>query len=220
MMCSCVAGVYNEYLLKRESGNTNIFVQNIYMYLNSLLCNSIVLLGTGSLSHAFSADALSAIFVPSVVILMVNNAAAGITTSFFLKILNSILKTFTGAIELTVSAVVCYFLFGIPITLNMVISIVVVSYATMLYSLSPVQNLNTKTADYNSETYDPLVHVEKGRKISETWFTSPRWRSFSNDNSRYMPTLHLETFPKDVLCHRSQDFRYCDRLEELLSAVL
>lgn len=40
ILCSCLAGVYNEYLLKKGQGvNVNIYVQNIYMYTDSILCN-------------------------------------------------------------------------------------------------------------------------------------------------------------------------------------
>jgi len=40
ILCSCLAGVYNEYLLKKGQGvNVNVYVQNIYMYTDSILCN-------------------------------------------------------------------------------------------------------------------------------------------------------------------------------------
>lgn len=40
ILCSCLAGVYNEYLLKKGQGiNVNIYLQNIYMYTDSILCN-------------------------------------------------------------------------------------------------------------------------------------------------------------------------------------
>lgn len=40
IFCSCLAGVYNEYLLKKGQGvKVNVYVQNIYMYTDSILCN-------------------------------------------------------------------------------------------------------------------------------------------------------------------------------------
>jgi len=40
ILCSCLAGVYNEYLLKKGQGvNVNVYIQNIYMYADSILCN-------------------------------------------------------------------------------------------------------------------------------------------------------------------------------------
>lgn len=40
ILCSCLAGVYNEYLLKKGQGvKVNVYLQNIYMYADSLICN-------------------------------------------------------------------------------------------------------------------------------------------------------------------------------------
>ncbi|XP_037825458.1 UDP-galactose transporter senju [Lucilia sericata] len=138
---SCLAGVYNEYLLKDKGSDVNIFVQNVFMYLDSIVCNVVILLIKGELFSAFTADSLTAIFRFKVIIIIINNAAIGIVTSFFLKYMNSILKTFASALELMFTAVLCYFLFSIPIYINTALAIAVVSYAIYLYSQSPVVNL-------------------------------------------------------------------------------
>lgn len=140
-ICSCLAGVYNEYLLKDKGAEVNIFVQNVFMYLDSIICNAMILLLRGELLDAFSAQNLGSIWRFSVIIIIVNNAAIGIVTSFFLKYMNSILKTFASALELLFTAVLCYFLFAIPIYMNTALAIAVVSYAIYLYTQSPVVNL-------------------------------------------------------------------------------
>jgi len=140
-ICSCLAGVYNEYLLKDKGAEVNIFVQNVFMYLDSIVCNAGILLLRGELLDAFSAHNLGSIMRFSVIIIIVNNAAIGIVTSFFLKYMNSILKTFASALELLFTAVLCYFLFAIPIYINTALAIAVVSYAIYLYTQSPVVNL-------------------------------------------------------------------------------
>ncbi|KAI8043717.1 UDP-galactose transporter senju [Drosophila gunungcola] len=140
-ICSCLAGVYNEYLLKDKGADVNIFVQNVFMYLDSIVCNAVILLLRGELLDAFSPHNLSSIMRFSVLIIIVNNAAIGIVTSFFLKYMNSILKTFASALELLFTAVLCYFLFSIPIYMNTALAIAVVSYAIYLYTQSPVVNL-------------------------------------------------------------------------------
>lgn len=140
-ICSCLAGVYNEYLLKDKGAEVNIFVQNVFMYLDSIICNAMILLLRGELLDAFSAQNLGSIWRFSVIIIIVNNAAIGIVTSFFLKYMNSILKTFASALELLFTAVLCYFLFAIPIYMNTALAIGVVSYAIYLYTQSPVVNL-------------------------------------------------------------------------------
>lgn len=58
-MCSCFAGVYNEFLLKGEGAQVNIFVQNVFMYIDSIICNAGVLLVQGTFSEAFQPSALA-----------------------------------------------------------------------------------------------------------------------------------------------------------------
>lgn len=144
-VCSCLAGVYNEYLLKTKGSDINIYIQNVFMYLDSILCNLILLLLQGQLLSAFTPDSISEIFQFKVVIIMINNCAIGIITSFFLKYMNSILKTFASALELVFTAVLCFILFSIPIYINTILAIAIVSIAVYLYSQSPVVN-NSKIA--------------------------------------------------------------------------
>ncbi|XP_020293281.1 CMP-sialic acid transporter 5 isoform X3 [Pseudomyrmex gracilis] len=143
--CSCLAGVYNEYLLKKQGAEIDIFVQNIFMYIDSIICNiiAIILLSTFEI-NTFSSVSINASLQPKVILIMINNALVGIITSFFLKALNSILKTFASAMELIFTAVLCWILFGIPINTNTVISIAMVSFAVVIYSRNPVQNAPLK----------------------------------------------------------------------------
>lgn len=143
-VCSCLAGVYNEYLLKRKGSDINIYVQNVFMYLDSIVCNLFILMFRGELAAVVTREHLTEVFRFEVLVIMVNNAAIGIITSFFLKYMNSILKTFASALELMFTAILCYLLFSIPIYLNTVLAIFVVSYSIYLYSLNPVVNLANK----------------------------------------------------------------------------
>lgn len=150
-ICSCLAGVYNEYLLKDKGEDINIYVQNVFMYIDSILCNALILLLQGNLICAFSVDNLLEIMRPSVLIVMFINCAIGITTSFFLKYMNSIIKTFASALELVFTAILCRILFAIPIYLNTVASIAIVFFSLFLYSQSPVVNLgksNTMVSNF------------------------------------------------------------------------
>lgn len=148
-VCSCLAGVYNEYLLKRQGSDINIYVQNVFMYLDSIVCNAVILMFQGDFFTAFTATNLSQVFHIKVLLIMVNNCAVGIVTSFFLKHMNSILKTFASALELVFTAVLSYVFFAIPIYMNTLIAITIVSFAVYLYSQCPVVNpiLPTHRAD-------------------------------------------------------------------------
>ncbi|XP_047002356.1 UDP-galactose transporter senju [Schistocerca americana] len=157
-VCSSFAGVYNEYLLKADGADVNVFVQNVFMYVDSIICNGGILLVQGQLYSAFTWEALSSVFTFKVMIIMFNNAAIGIITSFFLKNLNSILKTFASALELMFTAVLCWLIFGIPIYVNTVIAISIVSYAVILYSQNPVVNQSQKE-DKQTEEEEDLLDV-------------------------------------------------------------
>lgn len=144
LICSCLAGVYNEYLLKSTGADVDIYVQNVFMYFDSIICNLILLMLEGNLSAVFNVDTVKSILTLKVLLIMLNNAAVGIITCFFLKYLNSILKTFASALELMFTAIFCYILFGMPIHMSTVFSISIVSLAIYLYSLSPVVNFGDK----------------------------------------------------------------------------
>lgn len=142
--CSCFAGVYNEYLLKKENCTADIYVQNIYMYLDSIAFNLVAMFIVDSNPlAAFSTENISKLGDWRVLLIMVNSALIGIITSFFLKKYNSILKVFAGALELVGSAVISYFLFGISILANTILSIIIVSLAMIMYTIYPMKDNNT-----------------------------------------------------------------------------
>ncbi|XP_074595807.1 UDP-galactose transporter senju [Brevipalpus obovatus] len=163
ILCSCCAGVYNEYLLKSTGTNLDIMIHNIFMYVGSIICNILAL----SLFSNFiipkdlnakseiNADKSSSLFFqgllePFVISVIINNALCGIVTSIFLKKLNSILKTFASALELGFTALLCYAFFSNPIDLYTVISIVIVSYATWLYFKHPIRTESSTPSDWKS----------------------------------------------------------------------
>ncbi|KAG8041881.1 hypothetical protein G9C98_007185 [Cotesia typhae] len=156
-ICSCLAGVYNEYLLKGQGADIDIFLQNIFMYIDSSFCNVFLLLVKGNLPKVFDDIGPSILFQPKVLLIIINNAAIGIITSFFLKNLNSILKTFASALELVFTAILCWMIFGIPIYINTVLAIAMVSYAVILYSQNPVQNVTSKTVKEDKEELEELI---------------------------------------------------------------
>ena len=79
-------------------------------------------------------------FTVKVLLIVLNNGAIGIVTAMFLRSLNSILKTFASALELMFTAVLSWFLFGIPVNVLTAVAIAIVSYATLLYAQNPVDN--------------------------------------------------------------------------------
>ncbi|KAM3964184.1 UDP-galactose transporter senju [Aphomia sociella] len=157
--CSCLAGTYNEYLLKTKGSDVDIFLQNVFMYLDSVICNFFILMFKGELGGIFDDfQSLGDIFV---ILITVNSAIVGIVTSFFLKNLNSILKTYASALELIITAVVCYILFTIPITWYTVMSICFVIIAVTMYFKNPVNNAIPTAVDNRDRK--PLLEVTTSR---------------------------------------------------------
>lgn len=167
MSCSVCAGVYNEYLIKSDSGkNVHLMVQNVYMCLDSIFSNLMVLTYNGQLVTAFSPPSLASIAQTLVILIIVNNAGAGITTSLFLKNLNSILKSFASAIEISFTAILSYLLLDIPIHFNTAIAVIIISYAIVVYAKNPVKNPqagSTKTDGEDQSLKEKLL--EKGQTV-------------------------------------------------------
>lgn len=186
MFFACFAGVYTEYLLKyskvqNKNKTVDLILQNIYMYLDSILCNLVIYMvknnniGTifttsidGS-SQMAEIKSLTISTIPPqqlVLALIINNAASGLSAAFFLKSFNSIFKSFAAAIELIAIALLGYKLFGIPIDSYTFIATALISIALFLYLSDPVPNeipkenlvkdLGYKLLPENDDTYNHL----------------------------------------------------------------
>lgn len=150
VLCSVFAGVYNEYLIKGEGADIHIMIQNVFMYLDSILCNITLLLLKGDLMSAFTASAIESINQTPVIILILNNSILGIVTSLFLKKLNSILKAFASALELVFTALLSVPLLGIPLRLHTVLALVLLSIAVVMYAQNPVQSKQVESSEKKS----------------------------------------------------------------------
>ncbi|CAF1354569.1 unnamed protein product [Adineta steineri] len=153
VFCSCFAGVYTEYLLKNHrSAQVDVMLQNTFMYTNSIICNIVLLIffdrQQQQQQSIAAADKLfntlkSIIFERELLVplIILNNVAIGLVTSLFLKLMDSILKTFARALELLFTSVLAWILFSIPISSNTFLAIIVVFIAMYLYLTNPVVNL-------------------------------------------------------------------------------
>ena len=126
--CSCFAGIYNEYLIKKSDQTIDICLHNIFMYIDSVFCNLFVIILQNNYTNVKNT------FQILIILIIFNNAIAGIVTSYFLKYLNSILKVFANSLEIILSAIVCYFLFSIPILLPAFLSIFIVILSMYMYA--------------------------------------------------------------------------------------
>ena len=133
-------------------------LQNVYMYLDSIFCNILVLAYKNELSSSFTPSALNNIWQFFVIAIILNNSCVGIVTSLFLKNLNSILKAFASALELVFTAILSFLLLGIPLHWNTILAVAVVSYAVVMYAQNPMKVVN-------SEKSEPLLPTNNGNVV-------------------------------------------------------
>ncbi len=114
----------------------------MFMYSNSIVCNAVflVIFSEQKLETALEWDSIRSVLHIKVVLLVCNNAAMGLVTSVFLKHLNSILKNFASALELMLTMVLSWAIFGIQVTIFGILSTTSVVFAVQLYSRNPVVN--------------------------------------------------------------------------------
>lgn len=108
------------------------------MYIDSLFWNFLVLTMQGNVLSTFSTGFFHLIVQPLVLVVIMNNALIGIISSLFLHSLNSILKTFASAIEISLTAILSWALFGIEIKPNTILAIFIVFCSLYIYSKNPV----------------------------------------------------------------------------------
>ena len=82
-------------MIKGKGADIDIMIQNVFMYLDSIICNVLLLGGRGEVSDAFSIGALSSLANPLVLLLIFNNAVLGIVTSLFLQVIQSFAQVHT-----------------------------------------------------------------------------------------------------------------------------
>lgn len=137
MLSSVFAGVYNEALLKGAGGErrgvtTNL--QNAYMYFSSIVWNAAFLLAQGRLGEAVSPSNLSAVFTPTVLCIVLIMSTVGLVTGFFLKHLDSVLKSIAAATEVVLTMLASTALFGTPLDALDALSALLVGGGVALYS--------------------------------------------------------------------------------------
>ena len=140
-------------------------LHNCYMYVTSIICNVAFILFQQNLFYGNSenkndqadnemADGMFSFlrgFNKLVIAIVMINASIGIMTSLFIKTFNSVLKTFVSAIELMLTAILSFLIFGIPIYWNTVVAIFIVSTAILIYAMNPIQADNKDQRKNNSK---------------------------------------------------------------------
>ena len=142
ILISTIAGVFNEKLLK-DKPSICINLQNMCLYFDGILFLSLgMLLGLSddhkSIATSLSPSNLKLLFSqPSILIMAIIMSLAGIVTSRFLKIFDSIRKSVAVSLVVVTLPLLSKLFFGTPITIKMIISLVLVVVGMHVYTSQP-----------------------------------------------------------------------------------
>jgi len=135
---SSSGGVYSELILKQNT-EISLVVKNIYLYFWATICNLIYIISfqpnlliSENFFQGWSWTVVGLVFVGSL---------CGFSTSIFLRYLNVLLKEFAHSAEMLLTAFLTALFFDTPLTINVLVSIVLVAVAIYLYNL-PNSQLN------------------------------------------------------------------------------
>uniref|UniRef100_A0A2P2MQF8 Uncharacterized protein MANES_11G116200 n=2 Tax=Rhizophora mucronata TaxID=61149 RepID=A0A2P2MQF8_RHIMU len=135
-----LASVYNEYALKSQY-DTSIYLQNLFLYGYGAIFNFLAILLTAIVKGPNSFNILEG-HSKATMLLICNNAAQGILSSFFFKYADTILKKYSSTIATIFTGIASAALFGHTLTINFMlgISIVFISMHQFFSPLSKVKD--------------------------------------------------------------------------------
>lgn len=143
-----LASVYNEYALKSQF-ETSIYLQNLFLYGYGAFFNFVAILVMTIFKGADGLNILQG-HSRATMLLVFNNAAQGILSSFFFKYADTILKKYSSTVATIFTGLASAALFGHTLTINFIlgISIVFISMHQFFSSLSkPKDQTNNGTVE-------------------------------------------------------------------------
>ncbi|XP_022767858.1 CMP-sialic acid transporter 3-like isoform X1 [Durio zibethinus] len=163
-----LASVFNEYALKSQY-ETSIYLQNLFLYGYGAIFNFLAILGTAVVKGPSSFDILQG-HSKATMLLICNNAAQGILSSFFFKYADTILKKYSSTVATIFTGIASAALFGHALTMNFIlgISIVFISMHQFFSPLSKVkdeqQNGKLELVDYqdNHRSKESFINMAAG----------------------------------------------------------
>ncbi|XP_011014986.1 PREDICTED: CMP-sialic acid transporter 3-like isoform X2 [Populus euphratica] len=145
------ASVYNEYALKSQF-ETSIYLQNLFLYGYGAIFNFLAILVTALLKGPSTLDILHG-HSKATMLLICNNAAQGILSSFFFKYADTILKKYSSTVATIFTGIASAVLFGHTLTMNFILGISIV-FISMHQFFSPLSKVKDEPQNGSSETGD------------------------------------------------------------------
>eukprot|EP00258_Populus_trichocarpa_P050918 XP_024466937.1 CMP-sialic acid transporter 3 isoform X2 [Populus trichocarpa] len=145
------ASVYNEYALKSQF-ETSIYLQNLFLYGYGAIFNFLAILVTALFKGPSSLDILHG-HSKATMLLICNNAAQGILSSFFFKYADTILKKYSSTVATIFTGIASAVLFGHTLTMNFILGISIV-FISMHQFFSPLSKVKDEPQNGSLETVD------------------------------------------------------------------
>ncbi|KAL6527994.1 CMP-sialic acid transporter 5 [Orobanche hederae] len=158
-----VASVFNEYALKSQY-DTSIYLQNLFLYGYGAIFNFLGILGSTIFKGPSSFDILEG-HSKATMLLICNNAAQGILSSFFFKYADTILKKYSSTVATIFTGIASAVLFGHTLTINFMLGISVV-FISMHQFFSPL----SKAKDDPQNGVIKIVDVQDNHRSRESSF--------------------------------------------------
>lgn len=174
-----MASVFNEYALKSQY-DTSIYLQNLFLYGYGAIFNLLGIVGMALIKGPGSFDILQGLS-KATILLICNNAAQGILSSFFFKYADTILKKYSSTVATIFTGIASAALFGHSLTINFMlgISIVFISMHQFFSPLSKVKDeqpngmLELVEAEDNQRSRDSFVNMAAGANDEATHRVGP-----------------------------------------------
>ncbi|KAK9195102.1 hypothetical protein WN943_003220 [Citrus x changshan-huyou] len=158
-----LASVFNEYALKSQY-DTSIYHQNLFLYGYGAIFNFLGIVITAMFKGPSSFDILQG-HSKATMLLICNNAAQGILSSFFFKYADTILKKYSSTVATIFTGLASAALFGHTLTMNFILGISIV-FISMHQFFSPLSKVKDEPKNISLE----LVDSPKNKRSKDTSF--------------------------------------------------
>ncbi|XP_059653522.1 CMP-sialic acid transporter 2-like [Cornus florida] len=158
-----MASVYNEYALKSQY-DTSIYLQNLFLYGYGAIFNFLAIIGIAIFKGPSSFDILQG-HSKATMLLIFNNAAQGILSSFFFKYADTILKKYSSTVATIFTGIASAALFGHTLTINFILGISIV-FISMHQFFSPL----SKVKDEQQNGVLELLDIKNNHRSKDSSF--------------------------------------------------
>ncbi|KAG8375935.1 hypothetical protein BUALT_Bualt09G0010700 [Buddleja alternifolia] len=181
-----MASVFNEYALKSQY-DTSIYLQNFFLYGYGAIFNFLGILGSAVFKGPSSFDILEG-HSKATMLLICNNAAQGILSSFFFKYADTILKKYSSTVATIFTGIASAVLFGHKLTINFLLGISVV-FISMHQFFSPLAKAK------NEEQNEVLMDVQNNNRLKDSSFINMAAGANEEASHRVGPDERLPLLP-------------------------